>query len=185
VKPSIVEFDSRANHEVLHRRGDEDLPGLREPSNTRTDVYGDPGQIIVADLTFSGVEPTADLDPDPARLFGDGSGTSDCSTWPIEGGQKPVTKRLDLAAAEALDLAPCQPIVTIQKVAPGVVPEGRGALGRADDVGEQHGGEDPIDILVAPRAGEELLDEIHGLVLVTGTCAQSDEEGLTQHATNR
>ena len=103
VLPSIMELDSRADNEVLHRIGDEDLPGLCQPSNTCADVNGDPGQIIVADLTFAAVEPATDLDPHPMRLFGDGSRTAHGPARPIEGGQKPVTEGLDLAAAIALN----------------------------------------------------------------------------------
>jgi hypothetical protein len=177
MRPSITEFDSGANHEVLHRGGDEDFPGLRKPSNTRTDVNGNAGQIIVAELTLSGVEPTADLDPNPARLFTDGSSTSDGATWPVERGEKSVTESLDFAAAEALNLLPCQTVVTIQEIAPGVVPESRGSLGRAHDVGEEHGGQYAIDLMIAPCACEELLYEIHGLVLVTGTSTEVEIAG--------
>ena len=172
-----MELDSRANHEVLHRIGDEDLPGLCQPSNTCADVNGDPGQIIVTDLTLAAVEPAPDVDPDTTSLFGDGSRGAHGTARPVEGCQKPVAEGFDLAAAKTLNFLSGQPIVTIQKVSPSVVPKGRGALRRADDVSEEHGSQNAIDLMFAPRAGEKLLDEIHGLVFVAGASAQVEVTG--------
>ncbi len=52
VLTAVAELDARANYEVLHGRGDEDLPGLRQPSDAGSGTDRDTGPIIVANFTF-------------------------------------------------------------------------------------------------------------------------------------
>src|SRR6516164_9341648 len=58
-----------------------------------------------------------------------------------------------------------------------MVAESGRTLGGSDDIGEEHRREDAIDLLFAPCAGEELLNQIHGLVLIAGASAQMKVTG--------
>jgi hypothetical protein len=49
-------------------------------------------------------------------------------------------------------------MVVLQQIAPAPVTEALGVLGRSDDVGEQDGGEAPVEVGGPARPGEELLD---------------------------
>jgi hypothetical protein len=53
-----------------------------------------------------------------------------------------------------------QLVVHVQEPAPAPVAQLPGPLGRAHDVGEQHGGQHPFGFRNAVAAGEELLDQL-------------------------
>src|SRR5438034_11627083 len=57
-------------------------------------------------------------------------------------------------------------MMLIQQVAPALVTESRVPLGRADNVGEQYGGQQPVGMRCRPDTGEKLLDLIENCVLV-------------------
>ena len=86
----------------------------------------------------------ADVD---VELFGcgvDGEGAADGAGGSVEGGEEVVAAGVDLAAAEAGQLVAYNGAEAVEEFAPGPVAELGGTLGRADDVGEQHRGEDPV-----------------------------------------
>ena len=58
--------------------------------------------------------------------------------------------------------------MSVKKVAPAMVAERGGFLGRADDVGEEHGGEDAVGLRRRARPGQERLDLVGELVDVSG-----------------
>ena len=51
-------------------------------------------------------------------------------------------------------------VVRVEQEAPTVIAERRGLLGRCDDVREEHGREDPVDLEVRALAGEELQSRV-------------------------
>jgi len=59
----IVERDSGACNKILDRSGNEDFVGLGKQCDSRTDVNGDPADLVVHELALPGVKPYA---------FGDG-----------------------------------------------------------------------------------------------------------------
>src|SRR4029453_14193704 len=48
----------------------------------------------------------------------------------------------------------------IQQLSPATIPQPRGLLSRADDVGEKHGGQHPLGLGNTPDAGQELLNQV-------------------------
>ncbi|MGH2589771.1 MAG: hypothetical protein ACRDGW_03120, partial [Actinomycetota bacterium] len=52
----------------------------------------------------------------------------------------------------------------VEEPRPALVAQPGGGLGRADDVGEQQRGQDPVDRRDRRRAGEELLDLVEEVV---------------------
>jgi hypothetical protein len=58
----IVQGDSGACDEILDRSGNEHFVGLRKRCDSRTDVNGDPADLVVHELAFAGVKPYANLD---------------------------------------------------------------------------------------------------------------------------
>ncbi|CNV38564.1 Uncharacterised protein [Mycobacterium tuberculosis] len=71
-----------------------------------------------------------------------------------------VTGRVHFATAEPLDFVAHDGVVVVQQVAPSVVAERGGVLGRADDVGKHDGGKHALGVSAAAHAGDEFLDFI-------------------------
>ena len=65
----------------------------------------------------------------------------------VEGGQDPVAGRLDQAATGLLDQPAGQLIMHIQQLRPAAIAKPPGLLGRAYDVGKQHGRQDPRGVI--------------------------------------
>ena len=68
---------------------------------------------------------------------------------------------MDLAAAVTLELATDDAMVFVEQLPPTPVTHLRGALGRSDDVGEQDGGEDPVEFWHRWLDSHETPDLIH------------------------
>src|SRR5437660_6488155 len=77
---------------------------------------------------------------------------------PVERGERSITGRFDELAAEALDVRAEQLVVCLTDESPRGVAEGRRTFGRADDVGEEDGGEYTIGSAGSANAGHELFD---------------------------
>ena len=56
--------------------------------------------------------------------------------------------------------------MVLKQLVPATVPNLRGARSRPSDVGEQHGLEHAIDLVLLPRSGEKLLDLVERVVVV-------------------
>ena len=89
--------------------------------------------------------------PSARTLSAIASSAADPARGTIEGGEKAVAHRLDLAAPVALELGAHELVVASHELAPARVAERGRALGGADDVGEHHGREDAIG--TAARGG--------------------------------
>jgi hypothetical protein len=155
---AVVQDDVGADDQVAHGPGGEDLVGLGGRHDPGGDVHGHPAHIAVAQLDLADVHPGADLHLDAAQLIAKGDRAVDRSSWAVEGGQDPVAGGLDQAAAGLLDQPAGQLIMDIQQLTPAPVAKPASLWGRADDVGEQHGRQDPGGVLAVPGPGEELLN---------------------------
>ena len=96
------------------------------------------------------------------------SGAADRPGRAVERGEEAVADDLDLVPAEALELAPDDPVVVRQQALPAAVAELGRQLRRADDVGEQDGREHAARLGRRPNAGHEVLDLGDDRVLVAG-----------------
>jgi hypothetical protein len=86
------------------------------------------------------------------------TGAADRPSGTIEGGEKPVAGCLDLATTKSSELAANQHVVTIEKIPPPAVAEGRRFFCRPYDVGEEHSSKNPVGLGGVADAGQELLD---------------------------
>jgi len=116
-------------------------------------MHRDAPQLIADDLALAGVEACPDFDPKPTRAVPDAQRTADSSRGAVEGRQHTVACRVDLSPPEAADLLPSERAVAFQKVTPPMIAHLRRPLGRCDDVGERHSGEDPVALAPVALAG--------------------------------
>ena len=160
VHPAVVEREPRADHEVLDRARREHLAGARFAHHAGADVDRDPGDVAAHELALAGVQPGADVKAEPTGLIDDFGGAAHAAGRPVERREKAVADRLDLGPAPPHERRAHHRVVLAEELPPRPVPEARGVLGRADDVGEHHGREHAVDLLGRPAAGEELLDVV-------------------------
>lgn len=85
---------------------------------------------------------------------------------PVERGQEPVARTVDLPAAQSQKLAAHECVVALEHVAPAAIAELDRLRRRVDDVGEEHGREHPLRLGVRPRSGlPDLVQEASHLDL--------------------
>ncbi len=120
-------------------------------------MHGDPGEIIATELALAGVDPGAHREAEAPRFLANGLRASDCSGRTVECRKEPVSRRLDLIAAEPFQLLAHGGVVLVEQLLPLTVAYLGRSLGRADNVGEQHRLEDAVDIGLGPMPRQELL----------------------------
>jgi hypothetical protein len=128
-------------------------------------VDGEPSEVVASDLALAGVESDTDFDSQVACGFADGLGAANGPRRTVKGCDKAVACSVDLVATKASELLAHGSIVSIQGQTPALVAERRGLRGRSNDVGEEHGGEDPVDGDHGPLAREELSNLVKELVI--------------------
>jgi hypothetical protein len=122
------------------------------------DMYGDATDVLTRELDLARVQTRPDFDPKRPDRTRDGAGAADRHRGPVERGEQTVAREFDLAALVPLELPPYDLVVRVEEGALGAIPERGETLGRADDVGEEHGGEDAVDFRNPSHARQELLD---------------------------
>src|SRR5262245_43083866 len=158
VLAALVEPDAGARDEILDRAGDQDFVGTRQGTDASGDVDGETGEIVGADFALSRVQARSHIDPEGLGGFVDGLGAMNGARRAVEAGQKTIPGRLDLLTAEAAQFVADCAIVRVQKGAPPLVAFRRGSLGGRDDVGEEYGGQNAVDLSRRSLPGEELGD---------------------------
>src|SRR6266511_5883107 len=73
-------------------------------------------------------------------------GAADASGGSVERGEEPIAGRVDLAATVSREQAPHERVVSFNGLGPRAVAELRRRLGRARDVGEEHGREHAVEL---------------------------------------
>src|SRR6478736_8537232 len=150
--------EARPGDEVDDDARNEHLASPGRCCHTRGDVYGDAADVVVAQLDLARVHTRPHLETQSPQHVADRRGASDRAGGSVEPGEEAVARRVDLTAAEALELAPDVGIVPAEQLFPSPVAELDRSLRGVDDVGEQHGGQDALDRRQRPDTGEELLD---------------------------
>ena len=87
-----------------------------------------------------------DLDPQLSDALSDVERTPDRASRAVECGVEAVTRRVGLDATPPLKRVPNDGVVSLDQVLPGAISQRGLPLGRADDVGEQDGGEDGVEL---------------------------------------
>src|ERR1700751_1124662 len=106
---------------------------------------GDAADVVVAQLDLARVYTRPHLKAQAPQHVTDRHGTPDRASGSIETGEETVARGVDLTATEALELAADLRVVPAEQLLPSLVAELDRALRGVDDVGEQHGGQDPLD----------------------------------------
>src|SRR2546428_4032572 len=101
---AVLELDPGAGHEVLHRAGNQRLPGRRGPCDPGRDMDRQAPDVIAADLAFPDVHAGTHLQADRSRRVLDRASALDRASGAIECGEDPVAGAFELASAEPLDL---------------------------------------------------------------------------------
>ena len=140
VNAAILERNAGADDQILDGCRREHFTRFRKSADAGADVHGDSRQIAPAHLAFPAVQTTTNLDAEATRFLGDRPCAAHGPPRSVEGGEEPVAEGLYLATLEPLNRTSSGLVVTIEQVAPRVIAEGCGSLGRAYDVGEQDGG---------------------------------------------
>src|SRR5215207_1581679 len=130
VHAAVLEDDPRARDEVAHRARDEDLVGRGESGDAGPDAERDPGEVLAVALDLPGVEPRAHGEAEAPQPAADRRGAADPAARALEGRQEAVAGRVDLVAAEALELVAHEAMVGVEQVPPAAVAQLGGALRR-------------------------------------------------------
>jgi len=85
------------------------------------------------------VETGTELEPQSARSVSDRQCAPDRTGWAVEGGEEAVPRRVDLAAAEKLQLAPDRRLLSSEQFRPFAVAEITQPLGRTNEIREEDG----------------------------------------------
>ena len=136
---AVLEAGARADDQVTHGAGDEDVAGAGLAEDPRRDVYGDAPDVVVEQFAFAGVDAGADLDAQCLGVGAQGLGAADGLRRAVERGEVAVAGALDHRAAESLREVGGDLTEAVEHRAPPLVARRRGVLRRGDDVGEQHG----------------------------------------------
>jgi hypothetical protein len=131
-------------------------------------VHGDSADIPVSKLALAGVESRTDLDAQRAHLLADRACAVDAPCRPVEGREDAVARGFYLPTAVPVELTPDEAVVLLEQIAPASVAERRGAFGRLDYVGEEHGRKGTVGLALAALACQELLGLVDDLIRVAG-----------------
>ena len=110
------------------------------------------------ELALARVQAGADLEAQRRDAVPERGCAADRACGAVEGGEEAVPGRVDLVAAEALELAADGNTVGLEQLAPAAVAEVSGELGRADEVGEEDRREHAVGLRGRAHAGQELTD---------------------------
>jgi hypothetical protein len=97
----VVEPDPGACDEIGDGAGDDDFAGSSFRLHPAGQVDGDPSDVIAASFDFARVYAGAQLQTETARLVSQNAGASDGSCRAVEGGEHPVSGRLDHPAPKS------------------------------------------------------------------------------------
>ncbi len=150
---AFAEAEPRAGDEILDGARDEHFSGPRRLRDPGADVDCDPADLAVHHLALARVQAGAHVEAQVANTLGDRTGAADRARRPVETREEAVAGDVELGAAEANELAADQRVMTLEELPPRAVAELRCFRRRADDVGEEDGGEDSVGLAFLPTAG--------------------------------
>jgi hypothetical protein len=134
VRAAVLELDPRAGDEILDGSRDEHLARPRSARHSRSDVDGQPGDLLPDALALAGVDPRPHLETELGNPLHDLAGTGDRPRGPVEAREEPVPGRVDLDSAEALELTADGRVVLLEQLSPGAVAKLHRPFGRADQI---------------------------------------------------
>src|SRR5215218_3908164 len=132
-----LELDPRAGDEILDGGRDEDLARGGRPGHSSTDRHRNARDLALVEFALARVHTGAHLEPDSAHALDDCLCAANRARRPVERGKEAITRGVLLLASESRQLAPYQRVMAFEELPPRTVAELGGALGRADNVGEE------------------------------------------------
>jgi hypothetical protein len=98
MSPAILEPNTRVSHLVLDRFCDQDLAAFGVGHYTSTDVNYNTTYDLLSNLAFTHVQPDPDIESDLPYYAANGAGALDGLGRSAEGGEKTVSRSVDLPA---------------------------------------------------------------------------------------
>jgi hypothetical protein len=117
-------------------------------------------EIVTDDLALPGVQTATDLEAERLNSLPDCAGTANRAGGAVEGRQETIAGGVDLAPAMLLQYLADFAMERPEQFAPRTIAKFRNALGRAHDIGKQHGRQHPLVFVRVEPAGQELFDVI-------------------------
>src|SRR6185369_16281499 len=105
LSPPILERQPRARDEVSDRRRDKHFAGLGQRGDPGSDMHGNSAKLVPHDFALAGMEARPDLESERPYVVRDGAGAAHCAGRAVERGEKAIPGGIDLATAEAGELA--------------------------------------------------------------------------------
>src|SRR6187401_2675375 len=118
VLAAVGEADTRAEHQRLHRAGDQDLARLSEGARSGADVHRQAGDGPALAFNLSGVQARPDLKSDLLDRVPDRARAPDRPGGPVEGGKESISGGIHLAAAEPVQQAPDAGVMLLEQESP-------------------------------------------------------------------
>ena len=165
--PGVLELYVRAIEEFTRRRGDEHLVRPGQGHHPRRRVDGHAADIAAHERDLARVDTDSDRESELLRRAGHRGRAPHGPRRPIEDRKEAVAGRLDLPPAIRVQVVTDAGVVESQQLLPGPIADLFERRGRVDDVGEEHGREDPLARIVRPDAddvGARPLDRQPGLL---------------------
>lgn len=98
------EVNPRPRDKILDRAGDKRLARLCRSGHARTDVNCSAANLLARQLDFAGVYACPNLDPKPTHGGTNTAGAANGPGWPVKGREEPISRGVDLLAAESDEL---------------------------------------------------------------------------------
>jgi hypothetical protein len=105
-------------------------------------VYRDPSHFLVSRLSLTGMQSDTDGDTELSDRGGDRLSSMKRLCWLFECREESISSRINLSTVEPAKLSADRGVVRRHKGLPLPIPEPHGEIGRADDVGEEHCGDE-------------------------------------------
>ena len=156
VRAEVLEPHVRAGHQISHGARHQHLAGAGLRHHAGTDVDRDPADLRPDHLDLAHVDAGPHLDAEALNVANHRLGAPDGLGGLVERGEEPIAGRVDLPPLEPLELPPHQRVVRARDLPPPLVTDLHCLVGRAHDVGEQHGGEQALGGFGSPRHGRSL-----------------------------
>ena len=115
-RPAVLERDARSpTTRSLTVPETSTSPASGERRDPRADVDREPGDVVRLHLDLAGVDARPDLEPELADRVADRERAADRPRRAVECREEPVAGRLDLVAAEPLELPPGHPVMLVEQ----------------------------------------------------------------------
>ena len=121
VSTTIDELNARTGNQVPDGARDQHFVGPGSGCYSRSDMHGDPADIVSDEFALAGVQPATDLKAQGAELLTHGTGASYRPSGTIEGGEHAVACPIHLATAERAQLFSYHRVESCQQLAPPLV----------------------------------------------------------------